>query len=643
MRNPADRPGSTAASTRLVAGVAGFLRRHPPFDRMEEDVLETFASCVCVTYFAEGEAIVSPAAGIADTFYVIHRGRVKVEPSDANAIAGAADLALGPGECFPIGALMAERATTSTCRAAGDVFCYAVRGERFRELLQASPVLHDFCTRHLVTLLARSQGMLREHAGRSSIEEQGMTRPLGELLRRAPVSCTELTPTTQVLGRMREERVGSMVVVDGTGRPSGIFTERDALVRVAAAQFDTSAPISGVMTPAPFTLSTTATAGEAALLMARHAIRHVVVVEGAIFRGIVSERDLFALQRVSPRQVSANVAAAADIGALARAATDIRRLARNLHAQGIGVEPLTQFVAELNDRVTRRAIELVLARHALGDMSFCWIALGSEGRLEQTFSTDQDNGILFDVAQGEDAAALRARLLPFAREVNNALDACGFPLCKGNIMAGNPRWCLSLAEWQGEFSDWLRNPAPEALMNAAIFFDFRPIWGVAMLAGRLRDWLRTAVASNSRFLHLMAANALRFQPPLGLLQDFSTSGEGRDAGTLDLKACGARLFVDAARIFALQAGVVDTGTAARLRASAAELGVNLHEAGAAIDAFLFIQLLRLRRDVLEAGDAAPSANRIRPGELNPLERRILKEALLTARRVHKRLALDYQL
>src|SRR5678816_748687 len=107
--------------------------------------------------------------------------------------------------------------------------------------------------------------------------------------------------------------------------------------------------------------------------------------------------------------------------------------ARNLVAQGIGAESLTQFIAELNDRVTCRVIELTLARHALDDVAFCWIALGSEGRLEQTFSTDQDNGIIFDIPAGQSAATMRERLLPFADEVNRALAACGFPLCKGGI------------------------------------------------------------------------------------------------------------------------------------------------------------------------------------------------------------------
>ncbi len=626
----------------VADAVVAFLRRHPPFDHMEDDALAALAAACRVAYFAQDEIIVSPGDGIADTLYVLNRGRVAIEQSDTNVSVGARNLVIGPGECFPISSLIGTRATTSIYRATGDVFCYAVPGDRFRELLHSSPVLLEFCTRHLAMLLARSQSLMQNRAGQSSLEEHSMAAALGNLLRRDPVSCAADASTGEVLARMRDEKIGSMVIIDAAGLPVGIFTARDALERVAAARLDPGVPIAQVMTPSPLTLPPTATAAEAALMMARHGIRHILVVDGGKFRGIVSERDLFTLQRMSLRRVSSNIAAAASIQEVKHAAADIRRLTRNLLVQGISAEPLTQFIAELNDRVTRRVIELTLARHTLNDISFCWIALGSEGRIEQTFSTDQDNGIIFDIAAGESAAALRERLLPFAGEVNRALDECGFPLCKGNIMAGNPKWCLSLAEWQAEFSDWINNSAPEALLNAAIFFDFRSIWGVAALADKLREWLLETASANRRFLHQMAANALQTQPPLGLLHDFSTAGSGRDADTLDLKGQGARLFVDVARIYALQCRITATGTAARLRASSEPLGVNPDEIAAVLDAFFFIQLLRLRHDVLDAGADAPSANRIRPDQLNSLDRRILKEALRNARRVQKRLALDYQ-
>src|SRR6185436_10214726 len=114
------------------------------------------------------------------------------------------------------------------------------------------------------------------------------------------------------------------------------------------------------------------------------------------------------------------------------------------------------------DLATQRLIELQLAQNPLTGGSLCWIALGSEGRSEQTFFTDQDNAIIFRCNPDVEVGDFRASLVAFARKVNRGLDACGFPLCRGEIMAGNPKWCLSLHEWRTAFSHWINHGDPEA-------------------------------------------------------------------------------------------------------------------------------------------------------------------------------------
>ena len=63
----------------------------------------------------------------------------------------------------------------------------------------------------------------------------------------------------------------------------------------------------------------------------------------------------------------------------------------------------------------------------------------------------------------------------------------------------------------------------------------------------------------------------------------------------------------------------------------------------AVDAFLFIQQLRLRSQLSADQQARSVANRIAPESLNEIDRRILKESLRQARKLQSRLQLDYQL
>jgi CBS domain-containing protein len=272
---------------------------------------------------------------------------------------------------------------------------------------------------------------------------------------------------------------------------------------------------------------------------------------------------------------------------------------------------------------------------------WCWLALGSEGRLEQTLATDQDNALIF-AAEG-DATAARSALLEFANEVNLGLQACGFPLCQGDIMARNPRWCLSLHEWRRVFGEWIRNPHPEALLHAAIFFDFRPIAGDAGLSGALREEVLAKTRANPAFGRAMIGNALLVAPPLGLLRGFSADDSAKFPGTIDLKGHGARLFVDAARVLALTHALPATGTAARLRAAGAAGVLPQTEVAAAVEAFHYIQALRLRRQHLEGEVPQGAENRVDPALLNSVDRRILKAAFRQAALLQDRLRMDFGL
>jgi CBS domain-containing protein len=464
---------------------------------------------------------------------------------------------------------------------------------------------------------------------------------LRSLVRRAPVTCGAQEPVGAVVARMQREGVGSIVVVDAQERPVGIFTERDLLHRALAT--DLARPIEAVMTDDPLTLAASTPAYEAALAMIERGIRHVLVTDGAALVGVVAERDLFSLQRLGLGELTLEIRRAATIDALAAAAARVQRLTRLLIMQGMAAEHLTLYVSLLNDRICQRVIGVLRTNYTWGRFSWCWLALGSEGRFEQTFATDQDNGLLFQPHDGATADEVRAQLLPFARAVNEALAQCGFPLCKGNVMASNPALCGSVAEWKAKLQGWLDVSDPQALLDAAICFDFRPLFGDAELAQELRDSLLAATRVRQNFLRLLAEAALKSRPPHGNWLDYIT-GDGAGArGPVDLKRDGARIFVDCARIFSLAHALPATGTADRLRA-AAERGIYpAPEAEAAVSAFFLIQQLRLRHQAGLAAIDENNANRIDLEELNPLERRTLKEAFRVARELQARIALDYNL
>ena len=617
-----------------------FLRQHAPFDQMEEDHLIYLAKRLSLVFHPRNNVVTQPEDGIPENFYIIKQGRIRGEPPQGEESGG---WELSPGECFPVGALLANRPVQTIARAAEDSFCYELKRDAFDYLLQHSPVFHDFCTRRLANLLDNALRRIQARSASRIAEDNPLNTPLRTLIKREAVTCQADTPLQQALKTMQAEHIGSMLIVDGKQQVRGIFTLRDLLRCIASDACAMEQPIANYMTPEPLNLPADAMAHEAALLMARHGFGHICVVERGRLLGMVSERDIFSLQRVGIASLGQAIARAGSIDQLSPLGHDIHRLVEQMLAQGASIEQLTRLIAALNDNLTRRIISLMLAAHEETLPPFVWLSFGSEGRSEQTLKTDQDNGILFLPQPNESVEQTRQRLLPLAKRINDALAECGFPLCPGNIMASNPACCLSLEEWRDRFERWIDQGNPEHLLKASIFFDFRPLYGDASQVEPLREALLSKTQHNSRFRRQLAANSMQMRPPLGLFGEFKLSSSGDEVHTLDLKLQGLTPFVDAARIISLAHRISETNTEARLRAAVEAGALRQADVDAWCEAYHFIQLLRMRNHRQQAKEGRPLSNRLDPDKLNELDRRILKEAFRQGRKLQNKIALEYQL
>jgi CBS domain-containing protein len=622
-------------SAGLLEPLVQELCRHPPFDGMAPADVRAFVEAARQAYFAPGEALVKPGDGPARELFFIRRGAV-VGQRGLSDVAGGA-FAYEAGDLFPVSAVLAQRATTTAYHATEDTFVLRVPAAQMRALAERSPVFSDFLNRRVLRFLDLSRAALQSAYASRVLAEQSMETPLERLCRQEPVHCAPDTPLREALERMHRLRIGSMLVADPEQRPVGILTRYDVLDRVALSGVPLDTPMSAVMVAPVHCLASDRTAQDAALLMSSQGIRHVPVTRHGRLVGMVSERDLYALQRMSLNQVSERIRRAPDLVTLQAASEDIRRFARHLLGQGVQALQLTQMISHLNDVLTERLVQLKVAEHGLDLQRFCWIALGSEGRGEQTIATDQDNALILGDDVGADE---RHALLRMAGEVNQALDACGYPLCKGRIMAGNPDCCLGLSQWQQRFAQWIEQGSPQDLLHASIYFDFRPLAGQPGLAATLRESVVQRASGNPRFVRQLAVNGLVQAPPLNWRGQIDTTPvDGHD--TLDLKLQGTAILVDVARLYALAHGIAATSTRERLEGAGPRLGVPAREHGAWVTGFEFLQMLRLRAQ-LDSTTIGDNPNRIAVDALNDIDRRILREALRMVRSLQQRVQLDYQ-
>lgn len=636
---------SVAGKTAVLQNIHGtmeFLRKYPPFNQMDSAQLAYLVEHCQLRFYAAGESIIKPGDGPVQHFYIVKQGLVVGERPHSARRGSETTFEIASGECFPLAALLGERATRTEHLAGEDTFCLLLGKDAFVRLFAQSAPFRDFALRGVSSLLDQVNQQVQLRAAENLGAQYSLDTTLRELALQQPVACSAATPLRDAVRRMHEQHVGSIVIVDEDERPAGIFTLRD-LRRVVADGESLEQPISALMTQRPFHLPPEASAFDAALAMTERHIAHVCLVEHERLVGVVSERDLFSLQRVDLVHLARTIRHAGRIETLVALRSDIRLLVERMLAHGASSTQITQLVTLLNDHTVCRVIELVLEE--LGDpgVPFSWLCFGSEGRREQTLHTDQDNGILFEADSPEQAEHMRQRLLPVARRINQRLAECGFALCRGNIMAGNPELCLSRREWALRFAAFVREATPESLLASSIYFDLRVVWGDEQGCAQLRRQLLADVADNSLFQRLLAANALRHRPPLGRFRDFVVARKGAEKDTFDLKEEGLTPFVDGARLLALAHGVEDSSTLRRFAELVRLEVIDAQDGAAYEEAYHFIQQARLQLHQQQAAQDLPLSNRLDPDSLNHLDRRILRESFRQAQRLQASLALRYQL
>lgn len=636
-----EQAGKTAVSQN-IHGTVEFLQKFPPFKQMDLAHLTYLVEHCQLRFYSQGESILKPSDGPVEFFYIVKQGRIRGARPQSTKANDETTFEITTGECFPLSALIGERATRTEHIAAQDSFCLLLRKATFVKLFKLSAPLRDFALRGVSSLLDQVNQQVQLRATENLGAQYSLDSKLSERLLRKPVSCAPDTTVREAVKQMHEQHVGSIVIVSPRLQPLGIFTLRD-LRRVIADGTSLELPIEQLMTAKPHHLPASASTFDAAITMTEHNIAHVCVVEHGQLSGVVSERDLFSLQRVDLVYLARSIRNANKLATLISLRDNILQLVDRMLAHGASSTQITQLITQLNDHTVCRVIELTIEQ--LGDpgVAFTWLCFGSEGRREQTLLTDQDNGIMFTADNLTDATEKRQLLLPLAHTINLHLAQCGFTLCKGNIMAGNPELCLSQHEWSQRFDSFISEATPENLLSSSIYFDLRAVWGEPQGCDELRSELLDKFAKNTLSQRMLAENALRLRPPVGHFRDFVVARKGAEKDTLDLKVQGLTPFVDGARVLALANGIESSNTLERLQGLIDKEVIEPQDGAAYEEAYHFIQQTRMQHHQQQAKQGLPYSNRIDPDTLNHLDQRILRESFRQAKRLQASLALRYQL
>jgi PAS domain S-box-containing protein len=468
-----------------------------------------------------------------------------------------------------------------------------------------------------------------------------LQEPIGQLGRPA-VTCTQEMPIHEAALLMVERDTSAMVVESDAGRAIGFVTDRDFRKRVAGhKEADLQTTVRTIMSAPLITISGQAMIYEALMLMEEKKVQHLAVEDGGgRITSVVRAKELLQFHRygpeVLPREIARAITAEQVVGCCKR----LPALVKALIDAGARPRTVAYMMTAVCDAATSRFIELAVEELGPPPVPFTFIAMGSQGRQEQTLLTDQDNAIIYQ--QGDAAgASVSAYFLSLGERVCQWLNRAGYDLCDGKVMASNPNWCRSLPEWKENFTEWILKAEPKELLDFSICLDFRPVYGEAELANELRIHIYKVLKDRPRFLPHLAQNALLFKPPFRLLgKIIKSGGPPEEAGRLNMKETLMPI-IGFGRLYALRHKLPLTHSMERIEALVWKSVLQPSTCDAVSASYDFLMRLRFKAQLAALQAGGPMDNCIALDDIGHMDEAMLKQAFLQIESLQKKIGYDF--
>lgn len=591
----------------------GFDVANAPFDRLTQQQAETVRAALDIAYFRPHDIIIAQNAA-PDSLFIVIKGCV--EERDGRELIGLR----GPGDWFDSRALV-QGGGSNAFVAREETLCHLLPRDLALKLINENPRFGAY----FYLEISRKLDVVARDDEDQRLRPMMYTR-VGELFLH-PAALVQATDSIEKAGHcLRGAGANAILVQDG--ERVGILTGTDLWEATIINRLPIETSVAAIANYPVFSVDKSDFVAVALSRMTKHGLRRLAVAQDGNYIGFLEDIDLLGFLAGGSQLLAGRIERSASLADLAPIAGEIATQTHILRRQGVKIEIVCEIVSDLN-RTLFAKVFAITAPPSIRERG-CLIVMGSEGRGEQTVRTDQDNGLILSEPVPDD------EMEAFRKGFSGALSSFGFPPCPGGVMISNPAWSKTQEQYRADFRRWLAAPDENAAMNVAIFYDAAVVAGEEELLRRVKEELIESVRGERAFLARFASAVDAFPTPIGLFNNLVTKEQG-DA--LDLKKGGIFPIVHGVRALAIDRGLHDTGTTARIRRLAEEGVLKPQFADELVEAFHFLMTLRLDSQLAETA----SGSLVRPAELTTMERDLLRDALHIAKRLRETVRFHFNL
>ena len=445
-------------------------------------------------------------------------------------------------------------------------------------------------------------------------------------------------PLVQAAKRLRDETETGLVVVDHNNHLLGTLTQRDLLQAIVTDQLNLC--VKDVMNKKPYQAQYDSFCYDILSYFKDDHVDFIPITKQDKVIGVLTAESFLQLQDSNYIHLSHSVHHSHSVSQLKKHASVYNPIFINfveeLLSQNTYAYDVCELISNYNDKIHRQVIRLALKEmkqegYGTPPINYCFIVMGSQGRKEQAFSTDQDNGLIIDDYEHlSNKSEIETFFRIFSEKINRGLLTCGFPLCTGGIMAKEKKWRRSLNEWVKEVARWVRETDAEEIRNFTIFIDYRPIFGDFSLATKLREETTETIRKGKILQLLLMKDTIRFRVPLNPFGMITTSGKSK---SINLKKAAIMQIVNGVRIFSIKNGIKEENTINRLSKLKEIEAFHPRDVNNAKTALHILMSLRLQNNVTQLRNGEDLSNELSLETMDKEEKKKLKEALSIAKRL----------
>ena len=515
--------------------VADFLKRHPPFNAIDDEDLLELAARGRVRFYEPNQYILWQGEPHRLQLFVIQQGTVSLwdetgEEARLRDVRGAGDM---------LGVERYNDAPNCLCsvRSESDVVVYAFPQADFDACVMKYPSAAQYVT---------AEGRVTADYQPTTEQRAPQRTFLHDLVgAHPPETCRPETSIREAARQILATSSEALAVVDAARHARGVVTIDTLLHWLAHGEGSVDQSVEGILTGPPAVVAPDTSVADAVLTMEGTQVSALAITstgdaEGRL-QALVTAADVGRLFGEQPSAILREIRSST---------TTLELRGLNRRARAFTLEHLTdaaavEWLARLAHIVDIAIVTRVLALAGLDCPAVCWCVSGAAGRGESL------PGIAPQlVAIAGDAAACAATTQRIQRVTDLLLECDYLPEPESSFEPAF--YVATVDEWRNRFQGWIQDPVRRQMYLARALFDLRAIAG----ARSLWTSVESAVtgASDHDFVHVLANDCLASLPPLTFYQDAVIDRGGERHATFQLGHTALQPLVDVGRVFGIAGG-----------------------------------------------------------------------------------------